>query len=144
MGDPLSAVGSVIAICGLALQSCEVSYKFLRSFQEANEDVEHYIVTIEALKSTLTNMFDLEKELASDELVALDFKGRLKGCLVNLKAMEEVIKPSHSGLQRSGAKRTWNQVRWAGTYQKQRIERHMSRIESYHMSFTHDLILINT
>lgn len=144
MGDPLSAVGSVIAIFGLALQSCEVSYKFFRSFQEANEDIEHYTVTIEALKSTLTNMSNLEKNFANDELVALDFEGRLKGCLLNLKAMEEVIKPRRSGLQRGKARRTWNQVRWAGTYQKQRIERYMSRIQLYHMSFTQDLMLINT
>ena len=115
MGDPLSAVGSVIAIFGLTLQSCEVAYRFFRSFHEAN-----------------------------DEHLALDCKARLNGCLLNLKGIEEVINARHSGLQRGKVSKTWNQVRWAGTYQKQRVEIYMSRIQSYYISFTQDLMIINT
>lgn len=144
MGDPLSAVGSILAICSLALQSCEVSCKFFRGFQEANEDVENYMVTIEALKSTLTKVSNLEKDLADEGFLDLNFERRLKGCLLNLKAIENVIKPISSALHSGKARRTWNQMRWVGTYQKQRIERYMSRIQLYHMSFTQDLVLVNT
>lgn len=144
MADILSVTGSVIAVLGLAVQSCEVLCKFLRSFHEAAGDLEHHIATLQALKSTFARITDLERDFTNHDWVGQPLSSRLQECLLELKAMEEFVKPLHHELLNGRARRVWMKTKWAGANQKQRIERFMARIESYYMTFSLDLLLINT
>lgn len=144
MGDPLSATGSIIAVFALAAQSCEVLCKFIRSFNEATEDLEHHIATLQALKSTFARISELEQDSTNSEWVRQLLSSRLQECLLELKAMEEFVKPLYDELRNGKARRTWIKTKWAGANQKQKVERFMARIESYYMTFSLELLLINT
>ena len=144
MADPLSVAGSAVAIFGLAVQSCEVLCSFLRSFHEATEDLKHHIATLQALGTTFTSVSYLEQDFPDNDLITQGIRIRSQECLLTLKAIEDLVKPLHDDLQRSRARRAWTKTKWAGANQKQKIERLMARIESYHRIFSLDLLLINT
>ncbi|KAL9599771.1 MAG: hypothetical protein Q9179_003446 [Wetmoreana sp. 5 TL-2023] len=144
MADPLSVTGGIVAIFGLAAQSCEKICKFFRSFNEAAEDIKHHIATLQALKSTFAKISDLEKDYTSHDWVRQPLSSRLQGCLLDLQAMERFVKPLHNDLQNGKGRRTWTKTKWAAASQRQKIERFMARIESYYLTFSLDLILIST
>ena len=144
MADPLSATGIVIAVIGLAAQSCEALCNFFRSFHEAAEDLRHHIATLQALKSTFTRISDLEADYKSHGWVRQALSSRLPECLLDLKTMEDFVGPLYDAMQNGKARRAWTKTKWAGAYQKQKIERFMARVESYYMTFSLDLLLIST
>ena len=144
MADPLSATGSAIAVLGLASQSCEVLCSFFRSFHEAADDLKHHLATLQALKSTFARISELEKDPVSHEWIRRPLSPRLQECLLDLKALESFVRPLHDEILRGRVRRAWVQTKWAGAHQKQRMERFMARIESYHTTFSLDLLLINT
>ena len=144
MADPLSATGSAIAIIGLAVQSSEILCRFFRSFHEISDDLRHHIGTLEALKAIFARLSDLEKESVGHDLLRQACSSRLKECLLDLKAMEEFVRPLHDELQHGKARKAWTKTKWAGVHQKQKIERFMARMASYCMTFSLDLLLINT
>ena len=144
MADPLSATGSAIAVIGLAVQTCEVLCSFFRSLHDASEDLKHHVATLQALKYTFTGISDLYKDLIDQSWVRKALSSRLRDCFFEMKEMENFVRPLHDGLESGRTRRVWTTTKWVGCQQKQRIERFMTRIESYYMTFSLDLILINT
>ncbi|KAL8729272.1 MAG: hypothetical protein Q9181_005063 [Wetmoreana brouardii] len=110
----------------------------------AAEDIKHHITTLQALKSTFARISDLEKDYTSHDWVRQPLSSRLQGCLLDLQAMERFVKPLHNELQNGKSRRTWTKTKWAAASQRQKIERFMARIESYYLTFSMDLILVNT
>ena len=144
MADPLSATASAIAVIGLAVQSCEVLCRLFRSLHEASEDLKHHVATLQALKCTFTRISDLDKDLIDQSWVRQALSSRLRECFLELKGMEDLVRPLHDDLQNGRLRRVWTTTKWVGCHQKQRIEKFMMRIESYYMTFSLDLMLINT
>ena len=144
MADVISVTGSVLGLLGLAVKSCEALCKFFRSFKEAAEDLEHHIAALQALKSTFARISDLERDFTNLDCVSKPLSSRLRECVVDLKAIEDFVKPLHSQLLNGKTRRAWMKTKWAGMNQNERLEKYMARIESYHMTFSLDLLLINT
>ena len=143
MCDPLSVATSVLAVAGFAVKSCECLYKTLTLFSDAPNDLRHHVSAIHALQSTFTGIVALEKDAPNAALITPEFKARLQACMLDLQAMEKLAKSFHAQLEEGRARRTWAKMRWSSTHQRQTLERHLSRIESYHMSFSLDLLLLN-
>ena len=143
MCDPLSVAGSVLAVAGFAAKSCECLYKTLRLFSEAPDDLQHHVSAIQALQSTFTGIVALESDAPKAALISPELKARLQACMHDLQAMERLAKSFHEQLEEGRARRIWAKMRWSSTHQRQTLKRHLSRIESYHMSFSLDLLLIN-
>ena len=143
MCDPLSVAASVVAVAGFAVKSCECLYKTLRLFSEAPDDLQHHVTNIQALQSTFAGIVALESDAPNAALITPELKARLQACMLDLQAMERLAKSFHAQLEEGRARRTWAKMRWSSTHQRQTLKRHLSRIESYHMSFSLDLLLLN-
>lgn len=143
MCDPLSVAASVLAVAGFAAKSCECLYTTLRLFSEAPEDLQHHITGVQALQSTFAGIVALEKDAPNAALFTQEFKFRLQACIADLEAMEKRAKSFHAQLEEGRARRTWAKIRWSSADQRQRLKSHLSRIKSYHMSFSLDLLLLD-
>lgn len=144
MCDPLSVVASVLTVAGVAAKTCEGLHKALRRFGEAPKDLQHHIAAIQALQSTFAGIAALEKDVPDATLFfTLEFKARLQACMLDLQAMEGLIKSFHSQLGEGRARRMWAKVRWSSVDQQQTLKSHLNRIESYHTTFSLDLLLLN-
>ena len=143
MCDPLSVAISVLALAGFAVSSCESLHKTLRLFREAPDDLQHHVAAIQALQWTFTGIVALGNDAPNAALVTPELKARLQACMLDLQAMERLAKSFHVQLEEGKVHRTWAKMRWSFTHQRQTLKRHLDRIESYHMSFSLDLLLLN-
>lgn len=144
MCDPFSVTASVLTVISAATQTCETLAKFFRSFRDASKDIEHYLSTLQALQSTLASIAQLEKETSSQHLITKELQGRLAKCGVHLQAIENLVRLFYDKLGTSRADNLWVKMKWSTTLQRQKIEKHMARVESHCMMFSLDLLLLNT
>jgi Fungal N-terminal domain of STAND proteins len=143
MCEPLSIAASVLAVAGFAANSCECLYKTLRLLSEAPKDLQHHLTAVQALRSTFAGIAALEKEVPVAELITPEIKARLHACMLDLQAIERLAKSFHAQLEEGRVRRTWAKMRWSSLDQRRTLKSHLSRIESYHMNFSLDLLLIN-
>ena len=143
MCDPLSVAASVLAVAGFTAKSCECLYKALRLFSEAPNDLQHHVTAIQALQSTFAGIAALENDAPDAGLITPELKARLQACMLDLQAMERLARAFHAQLEEGRTRRAWAKMRWSSTHQRHTLERHLSRIESYHISFSLDLLLLN-
>lgn len=143
MCEPLSVAASVVAVAGFAAKSCECLYKTLRRFSEAPKDLRNHITAVQALQSTFAGIAALENDASIAELITPEFKARLHACVLDLRAIERLAKSFHAQLEEGRARRTWAKLRWSLPNQRQTLKTHLSRIESYHMNFSLDLLLLD-
>ena len=144
MGEPLSAIASVLAVATFAAQSCNCLYKILRSFSEAPKELQHHITALQALHSTLVGIAALENDVPDPALFTQEFKARLQGCMLDLQTMERLASPFHKQLEEGLARRTWAKIRWSSPDHRQRLRTCLSRIESYQTTLSLDFLLLNT
>ena len=143
MCDPLSVIASAVAVIEVAAKSCEYLHKTLRRVSDAPKDIQHHITTVQALQSTFTNLSALEIDLENDLIVTPDFKARLQACTLDLQVLERLVKSFNAQLEESKVRRTWAKLRWSSVDQRHTLRSHLSRIESYHTTFSLDLLLLN-
>ena len=142
--DPLSAIASVLAVAGLATTSCEFLCKALRLFSEAEEDLHHHITAVQALQSILAGIAALEEDTPNAGMITPEFNARLRACLSDLQGMEKLAKSFYAQIEEGRARRAWAKLRWSSAAQRHKLKRHLRRIDSYHMSLSTDLLLLNT
>ena len=143
MCDPLSVTASALAVLTFAAQSCECVCKLLGSFSSAPKDLQHHIASLRALQSTFAGIAELEQSLPDGALITPEFKSRLQHCILDLQAMERLATPLCAQLEEGKARRAWARIRWSSADQRQKMKRHLSRIESYHRTFSLDLLLLS-
>ena len=143
MCDPLSVIASALTVIEVAANSCEYLHKALKRFSDAPKDIQHHITTVQALQSTFASLSALEIDLANDQIVTPDFKARLQACMLDLQALERLVKSFNAQLEEGKVRRTWAKLRWSSVDQRQTLRSHLSRIESYHTTFSLDLLLLN-
>lgn len=143
MCDPLSVTASVLAVAGFAAKSCECLYTSLRLFSEAPHDLQHHVTALQALHSTFSGIVALENHAPNAALISPELKARLHACMLDLQTMEKLAMAFHAQLEEGRVRRTWAKVRWSSADQRQTLKSHLRRIESYHRSFSLDLLLLN-
>ena len=143
MCDPVSVIASALTVTEVAAKSCEYLHKTLRRFSDAPKDIQHHITTVQALQSTFASLSALEIDLADDLIVTPDFKARLQACMIDLQVLERLAKSFNAQLEEGKVRRTWAKLRWSSVDQRQTLRSHLSRIESYHTTFSLDLLLLN-
>ena len=143
MGEPFSVIVSALTIAETAAKSCEVLYKSLRRFSEAPKDIQHHVAALRALQSTFAGISALEQEEAHIALITPEFKARLEACMLDLQSMEKTAKSFDAQLEEGRLRRTWTKIRWSSLDQRQTFKSHLSRIESYHTTFSLELLLLN-
>lgn len=144
MGEPLSGAASILAVLNLAAQSCGCLYDFFRSFLDASEDLRHYAVTLQALQSAFTRISALETEFSDPHLSTPDFHFRMQECMLDLQALEALIKPAQNRYDRDSARKIWARMRWASVDQKAKLRRRLEKIDRHRTTFQLDLLLLNT
>ena len=143
MCEPFSVIVSALTIAEAGAKSCEVLHKTLRRFSDAPRDIQHHIAVLRALQSTFAGISALEKDGANIALITPEFKARLEACMLDLQSMERLAKPFDVQLEEGRLRRTWAKIRWSSLDQRQTFKGHLSRIESYHTTFSLDLLLLN-
>lgn len=143
MCDPLSATASVLAVVGSAAQTCELLYQVFSSFSEAPEDLRHHMAALEALQATFRTIITLETALPFDLPTSPVFKDRLQECMLDLQYMERLVKPLYLQSKGDRVRRTWTRIRWSSPNQRHRMTKLLARINSYHTTFSLDLLLLN-
>ena len=143
MCDPLSTTASILTVAGFAAKSCECIYNALKLFSDAPKDLQHHINAVQSLQSILADIAALEKDLPNSAIITPDLKARLQACTLDLQAVETLAKSFHSRLGEGRARRTWAKIRWSSMDQRQALKRHLGRIESYHRTFSLELLLLN-
>ena len=144
MCDPLSIIGGVIATVTVAAQSCNRVCTIFRSYHDTTEYLKHHISTLEALKAILAGIAELDREIP--HIFALDqgFKARLEECALHLQVIERTVVSSHNRLKVCKADRLWTKLKWSTAYQRQKIDKLMSMIESHCKTFILNLLLLNS
>ncbi|KAG8530277.1 uncharacterized protein KY384_004778 [Bacidia gigantensis] len=107
MGEPLSALASVLAIAAFAAHSCECLHKTLRLVSEAPKEIQHHITAVRALQSTLAGIARLDDDVKDPALITEEFKARLQECMLDLRGMERLTSPLHAQLEEGKARRAW-------------------------------------
>ena len=143
MCDPLSVTGSIIAVVTVATQSCDSLCTFFPSYSDTAEYLKHYISTLEALKAVFASIAELDQETSRHLAFDQGLKGRLEECGLHLQAIEETVMPSYNRLQMSRADRFWTKMKWSTAYQRQKIDRLMTRIDSHCKTLVLTLLLFN-
>ena len=145
MGEPFSVIASALTVAEAAAKSCEVLYKSLRRFSEAPKDIQNHVAALRALRSTFAGISALEQDgvRAHVTLITPEFKARLEACMLDLQSMERLAKSFDAQLEEGRLQRTWAKIRWSSLDQRQTFQGHLSRIESYHTTFSLDLLLLN-
>ena len=143
MCDPLSVTASVLAVAGFAVKASECLYRTLRLLSETPDDLHHHITAIQALQSTFAGIVALGNDAQNAAFITTDLKDRLQACILDLQAMERLARSFHAQHGEGKARRTWSKMRGSLTDQRQTLKSHLRRIESYHMRFSLELLLIN-
>ncbi|KAL8827856.1 MAG: hypothetical protein Q9191_002937 [Dirinaria sp. TL-2023a] len=144
MGDPLSIVTGVLAVAGAAATTCEGLYKILRRSLVAPKDLEHHLSAVQALQSTLTAIAALEgNDAPTTTIITPQFKTCMQSCMLDLQAMERLLKSFQIQIDEGRARRTWAKMRWSSVDYQQKLKSYLNRIESYHRTFSLDLLLFN-
>lgn len=144
MCDPLSVTSSVLAVVGFAAKSCECLCQTLRRYSEAPEDLQRHLTAVQALKSTFDDIARLNKDAPVGIPLTLEFTDRLRACILDLQAIEELAQSFHAQLKQTKAhRRIWARLRLSLLDQKHILKSHLSRIESYHRTFLLDLLVLN-
>ena len=143
MCDPLSITASVLTVVACAAQSCDGLCRFLRSISEVSEDIQHHIAALQALQSTFAGIAALERDIPIRAFIKPAFKVRLNECMLDLQEMEKLVKSFHIQLEEGRVRRMWTRVRWSSLSHNHKLQKYLSRIESYHTTFSLDLLLLN-
>ena len=143
MGDPLSSTASILAFVNLAAQSSGYLYTFFQSFSKASEDLRHHANTLEALQSSFLSILALRHEKLDPTIFAPGFQSRVQECMLDLQALEGLIKSTQMRCERNSVGSIWARLRWASVDQKARVKRYLERIERHRDTFSLDLMLVN-
>ena len=143
MGDPLSSTASILALVNLAAQSSGCLYNFFRSFSEASEDLRHHANTLQALQSSFIAISALWDEISDPTIFVPGFQARMQECLLDLQALERLIKSTRIRCEGDGIERIWARLRWASVDQKAKLKRYLEKIETHRDTFSLDLMLVN-
>ena len=143
MTDPLSGTASILAVVNFASQTCGCLYDVIRSYSEACEDLRHYAVTLEALQTSFIGISALESDVLDPDFFTQEFKSRIQESMLDLQALEKLIKPIRTKCEENGVGRIWARLRWASPDQKTKLQRCLERIERHRTTFALDLLLLN-
>ena len=143
MPDPLSIAAGITAIATLAAQSCSHLYSFLKAFTETSDELEHHLLTIQALRSTFASISRLEQENANDLLTSSAFRARLQKCTQDLLAFEKLVEPFQQRLNEGTLRRNWAKLKWSSIEQRQNVKKYLARFDSYQTTLTMDLLLLD-
>lgn len=143
MCDPLSIVASVLTVAGVAANSCECLHKTLTRYSKAPRDLQHHIYAIEGLQSTFAGIAALEKTASVAAIMKPEFKGRLQACILDLQTMERLAKSLYAQLEAGRARRVLARIQWSSVGHQQTLKSHLNRIETYHTTFSLELLLLN-
>ena len=143
MADPLGVAASVITVAGLATSSCQQLYKALHRFSEAPKDLQGHLATLKALHSTFAIIQGLEQRSLPPEMLSPEFRKRLRECLLDLQAMENLTQSFDSQMGQGRRRRALACVRLSLGDKRQMLKNHLNRLQSYHQSFSLDLLLLN-
>lgn len=143
MSDPLSVIASVLTVAGLAATSCECLYKSVRRISQAPKDLQHHLKVIRALQSTFLAITTLAKDVSDIAVLVPGIESRIQACIVDLQAAEAMLTSYNKRLKESRTRRIWTKVRWSSIDQQEVLKSYLRRIESYYMTFSLDLQLIN-
>lgn len=143
MADPLSGTASILAVVNFASQTCSCLYDLIRSYSEASEDLRHYAVTLQALQSSFIGISALESDLFDPTFFTEEFKYKMQECMLDLQALEKLIKPARTKCEEDSVGRVWARLRWVSLHQKSKLRRLLERIERHRTTFALDLLLLN-
>lgn len=142
MCDPLSVTASTLTVVGFAAQSCQLLSNFFYSFYDAPKDLQHHIAALHALRSTFAGIATLEKEIPDTSCFTPDFCVRLRDCILDFQVTERRLKSLCTHLEEGSVRRIWTRVKWSSIDQT-KIKKFLARVESYHATFSLDLLLLN-
>lgn len=141
MADPLSVSVSVLTLVGIAGESCQHLFNFLRTVSEAPKEVQRQIATLQALASTLRNIESLGKDDCAGVGFTSEFRVRIDECMVDLHAIESRIRKVNDQMEGGKTRRTWARLKWSLTADLW-LNKFFARVQIYQASFALDLLTL--
>ena len=141
MGDPLSVTANLVAVIGIAGQSCRLLFEFLQTVSEAPKEIQQQITALKALSSTFRGIQTLGQHMPAELAWSSEFHALLLECMTDLRAMESKMKKLNEHLERGRMRRTWARLKWSSSDLD--LRKFLARVQTYHTTFSLDLLTLH-
>lgn len=149
MADPLSPLASVITIAGSASESVRVFLTFLHQFRNAPAQVRQWLIMLESLRSTLSDLQQCGRNLESRHRFSSHFRQRLVSCVAQLQVCTSEVTRIDAEIAKANAhgpikwdrkaRRAWERAKWA-FFGDHKINKVMRILDLYHFEFAMELL----
>jgi len=136
MTDPLSLLANITAIIGISAQSCHFLLTFFTNILGAPAEIKHYLVWLQALLSTLSELQKLSNDASFHNYLSFDtdFERRLKACRDDLLTMESRARAAGHKFNANPVRRTWAKLKY-GFMADHFFEKFSWRLQMYQATF---------
>lgn len=150
MGDPISTVGSVLAVVACAAETSGVIFRFFRRIVSVPEDVSQLSKALESLQANLSRLQHCGTQLDSRCTFSPHFGRRLEECVKQLTRWEAKIKRIDARFKRTSllgrswkrkTARPWERIKWL-MYKEHEIRRFTETMKIYQSEFSLELQIL--
>ena len=147
MADPISTIGSVIAVTGCAAESSKFIVGLVRGVASAPAEIHRLSHSLESLRLTLLRLQQSSTQLDSRFTFSSHFSCRLEECLAELEVyaskmrkVDTVLdKSAPAGcIRRSKARRCMEKIKWL-LYEGHKMDRFLQNLRMYQSEFSLEL-----
>ncbi len=142
MGDPFSAVGSVLAVVGCTAETSKFLFKFLRRVPSLPRDIHQSSEALKSLQVTLSQLQRCGAQLDPEYSFSTQFTQRLHECLQQLTEwaikMEEI---DAKVAKTASVARAWEKTKWL-LHGEQEMRSFLKHMRSHQSAFSIELLTL--
>lgn len=150
MSDPVSAVGSVLAVVACAAETSKILFKFFRCVGSVPRDIHQSSEALRSLQVTLLGLQRCGSQLQPEYRFSSQFNQRLDECLHQLNEWANKIKKADAKFIKKGslartwdskATQSWERIKWI-VHGEQEMRRFFENIRLYQSEFSIELLAL--
>ncbi|KAL8913322.1 MAG: hypothetical protein Q9171_001799 [Xanthocarpia ochracea] len=142
MGDPFSAVGSVLAVVGCTAETSKFLFKFLRRIPSLPRDIHQSSEALKSLQVTLLQLQRCGAQLDPKYSFSAQFTQRLHECLQQLTEWAIKIEEIDSKVAKTASiSRAWEKTKWL-LHGEQEMRSFLKRMRLHQSAFSLELLAL--
>ncbi|KAL8675816.1 MAG: hypothetical protein Q9186_007580 [Xanthomendoza sp. 1 TL-2023] len=150
MSDPISALGSALAIVGFAAETSRFLFKFLRRISSLPRDIHQSSEALNSLQVTLSQLQHCGAQLDPRYTFSAQFTTRLRECARQLTDWANKIKELDAKVTKQGSNarawdarvtRSWEKVKWL-LHGEQELRKFLELMRIHESGFSIELLAI--
>lgn len=145
MTDPISAVGSILAVVGCAAETSKLLFKFFRRVPTLPRDIRHSSEALESLQDTLSQLQRCGAQLDPTYRFSAQFTRRLHECSHQLTDWAIKIESLDVKVAKTGSTirvtRSWEKIKWL-LYGEQEMRKFLDHMRLHQSAFSLELLAI--